>query len=135
MGKRYVNKAAIAKYMEQHDRCELCGATKELECHHIIPMAASNYGINLDIDDNYICVCYKCHSLLTPRKLLAKYGIEKRRFDGSVANRIAYEFYIALGKQIEKDPMSGFADVCDVFDSVMNNYGAMKGAKHGTNAI
>lgn len=130
MAKRKTDNAAIGKYMMQHDRCELCGSTKGLECHHIIPMVASNYGVNLDVDDNYICVCLKCHSLLTPRKLLSKYGIEKHRFAGDIAKYIAYEFYAELGKQIDREPLSDFSDVCDVFDTVMNKYGAMKGEQH-----
>lgn len=130
------NKYAMNRYIEDVGYCELCGSRKGLECHHIIPLSTESYGVDLDNEDNYLCVCFKCHSLLTPRKLLTKIGIEKARFGGDLAKNIAYDFYVALGKRIDEDPyFVGFSDVCDVFDSVMNNYGAMKGEQHGENAV
>lgn len=56
--------------------CELCGSVKGLEVHHIIPIVCGGD----DSVDNLICVCRKCHALLTPRSVLTKIGIAKVQY-------------------------------------------------------
>ena len=38
-------------------KCELCGSTKDLEVHHIIPKGLGGK----DESDNYMILCHKCH--------------------------------------------------------------------------
>jgi 5-methylcytosine-specific restriction endonuclease McrA len=58
-------------------KCELCGSRLGLEVHHIIPKVCEIGGVDLEQDDNLIVVCAVCHTKLTPRALLTKYGICK----------------------------------------------------------
>lgn len=80
--------------------------------HHIIPLIA---GGPADDIDNMIVVCSSCHSKLTPRSVLVKYGIRAARYR-NVAEEIASEFYRAVDKEID----IGFSvsDVLDIFDRV-----------------
>lgn len=57
--------------------CELCGSTRNLEIHHLVPRTACEGILDGDIDDNLLVVCGACHSKLTPRRFLQKYGIQK----------------------------------------------------------
>ena len=53
--------------------------------HHVIPMVCEplpcqnllKNPIKLDIEDNWLVVCNSCHSKLTPKNLLTKYGLNK----------------------------------------------------------
>lgn len=51
--------AVIAKAVKQRDgnKCKVCGSTKQLEVHHIIPL--SKGGTN--VKTNLITLCYSCH--------------------------------------------------------------------------
>lgn len=62
------------KYVKKYGikRCELCGSKKVLEAHHIIPVVCGGS----DNDENLIAICSACHSKLTPRSELTKYGIQ-----------------------------------------------------------
>ena len=72
------------KLIEEVGRCELCGSRRNLEVHHIIPRCTYIPGMNIDLDDedNLIVVCGSCHSRLTPRRMLTKYGIAKMPISG-----------------------------------------------------
>lgn len=75
------------KYIDEIGRCELCGSRKNLQLHHIIPLVCEPLGwenvlkkpVQLDIEDNWIVVCSSCHSKLTPKNLLTKYGLNKKK--------------------------------------------------------
>ena len=59
--------------IEKAGKCELCGSTKGLEAHHIIPVVVQDY----DSPENLLCVCETCHSKLTPSSILTKIGLNK----------------------------------------------------------
>ena len=75
------------KFIEEIGRCELCGSKRNLQLHHMIPMVCQpddddnllKKPIDLDIEDNWICVCCSCHDKLTPKNLLCKYGMNKQK--------------------------------------------------------
>lgn len=73
MGRRQTE--AMRKVLSEHERCELCGSNRELQAHHIIPVS---YG-GRDVEENILCVCKKCHSLLTPHSLLTSNTINMNR--------------------------------------------------------
>jgi len=63
--------------VEDVGHCELCGSKRNLEVHHIVPRCACEGIIDSNVDDNLIVVCGSCHSKLTPKRFLCKYGINK----------------------------------------------------------
>lgn len=97
MGKRTTT-PLMKEIVERAKRCELCGSTKSLEAHHIIPVCCGGE----DCEDNLICVCYRCHCLLTPRRLLTKIGIEKAKgYDEHTKQKI--HLYELIEQHFEKD--------------------------------
>lgn len=60
--KRLLNKAlklwAVSVKARDNNKCVICGSTKMLNAHHIIPRQDKNF--NLDID-NGISLCPSCH--------------------------------------------------------------------------
>lgn len=95
--------------------CELCGSSRTLEAHHIIPLVCGGP----DSLDNLIAVCGKCHSILTPRSVLCKMGIEQAKY-GSSLNRIIMTFYKRIDNLLDSDPgFIGAAEIMDVFDGVI----------------
>lgn len=103
--KRHQN-AAMRKLLHDAKKCELCGYTRGLEVHHIIPVS---FGGPEEDADNMIVICRKCHSLLTPRSILTKAGIE-RAMGLNPLQRLYKEFYTTL------DKLDGHLDVMDAFD-------------------
>ena len=77
------------RYLEEFDACELCGKHLELELHHIVPMCIGGS----DKERNWIAICRRCHSRLTPKVELSE--IVKCR-----KGRLTTEFY----DYIEKNP-------------------------------
>ncbi len=69
------------KFLEEVGRCELCGSKRNLQLHHMIPMVCENEYIDLDVEDNWLCVCSACHARLTPKNLLTRYGISKAKVE------------------------------------------------------
>ena len=63
------------EFRKSIDHCELCGARRSLELHHIIPTSLGGP----DEEDNWIMLCVNCHSRLTPRRILQRLGIEKAK--------------------------------------------------------
>jgi len=59
--------------IKKKDACELCGSTRGLEVHHIIPRCVGGS----DSEDNIITVCVKCHGILTPKSELTRLGIQR----------------------------------------------------------
>lgn len=91
--------------MREHDRCELCGETINLELHDIIPLTARIDGLDIDCTDNYVCVCEKCHKRLTPRRLLQRYGIERAKEHDEKLKHIKQfwiYFYQLIGEKMEE---------------------------------
>ncbi len=70
MAKR-VHTAIMTKIVQEAGKCELCGSSRNLEAHHIIPVTLGG----TDEKENILCVCKKCHALLTPSGLLTKMKI------------------------------------------------------------
>lgn len=52
--------AKMVVHKREHNFCEICGKTKNLECHHIVPITMNNYKIYRE-DPNIITVCESCH--------------------------------------------------------------------------
>lgn len=67
------------KFINEVGKCELCGSKRNLQLHHMIPRTCENEFVNLDVEDNWLCVCGSCHAKLTPKNLLVKYGISKAK--------------------------------------------------------
>lgn len=120
--KKYMTEASVYKHIiDDVGHCELCGSKRSLEVHHIVPRCTEIEGVDLEDEENLIVLCGRCHSLLTPRSVLCKYGIAKtkqrnERIKSTDENSIA--FYKILGDMIEAYGSIGFADACDVHDYV-----------------
>ena len=107
--------------IEQVGHCELCGSRRNLEVHHIIPRVASIQGIDLDDEDNLIVVCGSCHSKLTPRRMLTKYGIAKLPVGGGSqgSKSLMMKFYKMIeNKNFECD----VEDLLDIVELVFADY-------------
>ena len=96
--------------LKERDGCELCGSKRSLEVHHIIPLVLQPEGIDLNVEDNMIVVCHRCHAMLTPKNLLVKMGINKKRDK-------MYQFWNIL------DKYEGYFDIEDVFETVEEVWG------------
>ena len=64
---------AMVEVMNNNTKCELCGSPRDLQAHHIIPVICGGP----DTIENILCVCRKCHVLLTPTSLLTKIALSK----------------------------------------------------------
>lgn len=117
---RSENKKAMARYVSENPSCELCGSRKMVECHHVLPLCMENYGVNFDVEDNYISVCAKCHALLTPRSLLTKYGVEKARWKANTLAGMVAKFYTELSEAVDVHQSADVEMILDVFDSVFD---------------
>lgn len=109
-----VRDQTIMKKIREIGQCELCGSHRELQAHHIIPIVLGGD----DSYENLLCVCKKCHSLLTPHKLLTKIGIRNVQYD---------DYYkVALYKKIQQgleeyggsNPTTVFDIICDCIDEL-----------------
>lgn len=83
-------------------------------------MVFAQYGVDFDVESNYLSVCRKCHALLTPRDLLSKYGVEKARWKKNALAGMVSEFYTKLHDAIDVYQSADVEMVLDVFDSVFN---------------
>lgn len=106
------------KYVDDVGRCELCGSKKNLELHHIIPLVCEppKHPIDLDTEDNWICVCGSCHSKLTPKNILVKYGMNRTKIQNNaieVKARVYEDFCDYVSKHND-----GCYKVDDWFDAV-----------------
>lgn len=98
--------ATMREVMSEHERCELCGSSRSLEAHHIIPLALGG----TDEKENILCVCKKCHALLTPNSLLTRMGLAPY-----VAEERFYKHFNELSEAGERYSAS------DVFDYLDEN--------------
>lgn len=99
-------------FKKEIDKCELCGSKRNLEVHHIIPMVCANKNIDLDVSDNWICICSACHSKLTPRSLLTKYGIKCGEHE--IKRQIFLSMFEKIGEAIEENEYFCGVDLMDV---------------------
>lgn len=90
--------------LEEVGKCELCGSTRELELHHVIPVVCGGS----DSPENLILVCKKCHALLTPKSELTRIGLKKAKQGTKFVSAI--DFYTEL------DAYEGDFVLKDVFD-------------------
>lgn len=106
--------AISKKLIAEVGHCELCGSRRNLEVHHCIPRVVPLQGVNLDDEDNLVVVCGSCHSKLTPRRLLTKYGIAKMPCtDGTQGSKsLMLKFYKMI------DDLDCDIDVCAMYDIV-----------------
>lgn len=95
----------MKRIVEDAGRCELCGSTRGLEAHHIIPVCAGGE----DTEENLICVCNVCHGKLTPKSMLIKLGQRQRR-------NIRLELYSHIEKHCEANGYC-LESVFDALDS------------------
>ncbi len=65
-------------YLKEYNVCELCGRNRPLEIHHIIPLCVDGP----DIIENWIAICEPCHNRLTPKGVLTKLGLKRRKQEG-----------------------------------------------------
>lgn len=110
------------KFIEEIGHCEMCGDNRNLQLHHIIPQTCENGYINLDVKDNWLCVCSICHAKLTPKNLLTKYGIRKTIAKNELLE-IPIIFYSRCQRIIDEENELQVADVFDVFDKTMIEMG------------
>lgn len=107
---------AYKRFVEEIGRCELCGSKRNLELHHIIPLVCENEGVDLDTEDNWICVCGSCHAKLTPKGLLTKIGLHKNTYLGNVR----YVFYKKCDDFIKAEKQLHVEDVFAIFNEVFD---------------
>lgn len=101
-------------FMSGMQACELCGSKRNLQLHHLIPMVCANGYCDIDVEDNWLCVCSVCHAKLTPKNLLTKYGLGKVKMKNYYNDRTIM-FYDRLNQYAgDLDVI----DVLDVFDDV-----------------
>lgn len=92
--KRKISRAIVAQLTEQAGACELCGSKRNLDVHHIIPVACGG----TDDQDNLIVVCKHCHGALTPQSALTKTGIENLKKRNEIVDLIVWYY-----EQIDPD--------------------------------
>ena len=113
-------------FVEETGRCELCGSRRNLQLHHMIPLACENGLVNLDVEDNWVCVCGACHAKLTPKNLLVKYGISKRKLkNAEIINGALRRF--AFIHAVEVELFDGIrlspVEILDIFEAVYGGVG------------
>lgn len=99
--------------------CELCGSKRGLEIHHIIPISLIPDGIDVDFEENLVCICRKCHAILTPKSLLTRIGLKKaiKRTKIEKDDRV-YKFYEELNEMARDGCHFDVEDVLNVFDEI-----------------
>lgn len=104
----------MRKCIEEAERCELCGSRRGLEAHHIIPLCVGGN----DSDENLLCVCQRCHAILTPRSVLTKIGKDNQK-KTNIAVEVWKTFYEDMNELINSGLPCGIPDVFDTLDSVV----------------
>lgn len=77
-------------------KCELCGSSRNLEAHHIIPIDCGGQ----DTENNLICVCHACHAKLTPHSELIKISLDKCKYKGYIYQTEKDKFMAMLWEHI-----------------------------------
>ena len=110
----------MKRIVEEAGECELCGSRRGLEAHHIIPKVCGGD----ESEDNLICVCRKCHSLLTPRSLLCKIGMRKNCALKEYNDK--YFFYKTIKECCEEWDSYGTDALWDAIDIYWENWEVKK---------
>lgn len=99
------------RLLKKYTCCELCGDTRNLEVHHIIPLSVGGP----DIEDNMRVICGKCHAMLTPKSVLTKLGIQRVKKEVKMR-----EFYEKLDALIDVDDLyvPTVSEVIDIVEEV-----------------
>lgn len=96
-------------------KCALCGKDASLEKHHLVPRMCSVDGIDMDDEDNLIRICQVCHTKLTPRSFMTKWGQARAK----EKNR-KWEFAEYFLKEVDECEDYMFAsDVIDIFNKTI----------------
>lgn len=75
-------KSISRRLIQTVGKCEICGNTNGLVCHHIISYHLFDKPKDAHFSDNLICVCQSCHALIHSKKIsLLGYVSEKRRLN------------------------------------------------------
>lgn len=98
-------------------KCELCGSTRNIEVHHVIPRCCQIDGVDIDDNDNLLVVCSSCHSKLTPKRMLVKYGLERVKKQG----KLLHKFYEIVQEQIGENGGISSVEIMDIVDSVFGD--------------
>lgn len=98
------------------NKCELCGSSRQLELHHIVPRVCG--GDNSE--ENLILICKRCHALLTPTSLLTKIGINNKRFV-SDRDQFKYELYKKIQQGLNEYGGSNLTTVFDIICDAIDN--------------
>lgn len=111
------NHQIMQRLVNEVGKCELCGSTRRLECHHIIPVVCGGD----DNEDNLLVVCSSCHATLTPRGALTRIGIEHVRTENKIREAFQ-DFFQRVDDMIDGNYSLRAADVLDlVLDRLMYN--------------
>ena len=94
---------------EAGDRCELCGSSRNLEVHHLVPRVCAIDGVDINEKDNLIVVCGACHAKLTNKGFLTKYGIRK------ATNTATREAIIDFYKRVDTEEPTSASEVVEIF--------------------
>ena len=113
MGKQRNHTQEQREYMSHHNCCELCGAYKRLELHHIIPIACGGS----DRIDNWIAICPTCHAKLTPRSELTKIGMSKLKERNKICS-----FALDVYQRWNDDDTTRACEMVDIFTEVFEEY-------------
>lgn len=97
-------------------KCELCGSKRDLEMHHIVPLSLIEDNPYADTQENLLCVCGKCHALLTPRKVLTSIGVRKAINRNS--NQKVIEFYKKLNEITGNGDALTVEEILNIFDTI-----------------
>ena len=98
-------------------KCELCGSSRNIEVHHIIPRCCQIDGIDIDDKENLLVVCSSCHGKLTPKSMLSRYGIVKAKKKGKLLS----EFYSIVESRIDENEGISPVEVMDIVDLVFGD--------------
>lgn len=109
-----VRDQTMMKKIREIGQCELCGSHRELQAHHIIPIVLGGD----DSNENLLCVCKKCHSLLTPHKLLTKIGIRKVQYKDYFKVKLYEQIQQGLEEYGGTDSSTIFDIIFDCFDEL-----------------
>ena len=98
----------LKKYKKNHPICEKCGATTDIEVHHITPRILGG----TDNENNFIALCHKCHreQHAYNHSELTKIGIAKAK-EAPITD--VYISKIDLLQQIQDEELVSAKEIVD----------------------
>lgn len=100
---------------EAGGRCELCGSSRNLEVHHLVPRVCAIEKVDINEKDNLIVVCGACHAKLTNKGFLTKYGIRK------ATNTATREAIIDFYNRVDAEEPTSASEVVEIFTEWAHN--------------